>query len=208
MRSLRRTLFAVWPGLVMLALAGCKSDIYDVRIDRPVFLETTRKETVLVDVRNSSSLPFPLQEKIEAGLTAKGYKLVPIDQPEKADMQLRVLVQYVGLETPDFKGDSTLGGGLIGAGAGGLGAAAGKSGGSGVALGILAGAAVGAASGAIWEKQTTKEIFTGVVVMKVVAKGKTETANIHSRVREKGLTYEKAIDRVADSISKEIIGLF
>jgi len=209
MNACQRMLPAVCLIVVAATLTGCVSDIYEVRVEKPVFLETTRQEKVLVDVRNSSGVvPFPLQESIIVGLKAKGYTILDTTQAQAADVELRMLVQYVGLEKPEFKGDRAFAGGLIGAGVGAIGAAAGNSSGSGVAIGALAGAALGAGLGALQEKQASKEIFTGLVVLRIKEKGKRHETKIYCRVREKDLTYQKAIGRVAESIAAQVVGLF
>jgi len=195
--------------LLGLALVGCQSDIYEVRWSQPIILETTRTERILVDIRNISGFdPFPLEEKVEAALREKGYTLVGLTEADKADVVLRVRVLYVGLERPDYTGERAVSGGLLGAGAGALGGAATRSGGRGVALGALIGAATGAGAGALQEKMAQKEVFTGSVVVQIRQKGKDYEAVSRARVREKDLTYERAIEKVADSIARQIAGLF
>jgi len=196
--------------LLSVVLVGCSAPISEVRMDRRIFLETTRTEKVLVDVRNSTGIdPFPLQPKIEQRLRAKGYTLVGLTEASKADVVIRVLIQYAGLEQPDFKGDRAASGGFLGA-AGGAGVAlAGKGHGGAVALGALAGAVIGAAAGALQEKMDSKEVFTSVVALRIGEVNKAvKEANIRVRLRQKNLTYEKAIDMVADRVARQISGLF
>ena len=209
-RTAPRIMAVVALCLLSVVLIGCSAPINEVRMDRRVFLETTRTEKVLVDVRNSTGIePFPLQPRIEQNLRAKGYTLVGLTEASKADVVVRVLIQYAGLEQPDFKGDRAASGGFLGA-AGGAGVAlAGKGRGGAVALGALAGAVIGAAAGALQEKMDSKEVFTSLVALRIGEVNKpVQETNVRVRLRQKDLTYKKAIDMVAERVARQVAGLF
>jgi len=192
----------------MAALAGCAADVHEVRMQRPVILRTNKDERVYLDVRNASAVQdFPIDGVMRDSLRSKGYTLV--DRAADADVELRVLVAFCGLEKEAFKSDKVVGGALVGAGAGALSGAAAKGGSSSVALGGLIGAILGAGGGALTEHWSHKNTFVGLVKFEIDQKGKPRLANsVAARVRERKLTLERAAQRIATNVGEQIAGLF
>ena len=194
--------------LGMVLLAGCAADINEVKMQHPVFLRTSKTEKVYVDVRNASSAQdFPMAGRIREKLSAKGYTLV--GKSSEADIELWILVHFCGLEKEAFKSDKVVGGGLLGAGAGALTSAAAKGGSPAVAIGALIGALLGAGGGALAEKASHKETFVGVVAFEIHRRGKDIIHNkVAARLRERKLTMERAVKKIADNVADQIAGLF
>ena len=205
MRAFARTTAAL---LGVLVLAGCAADINEVKMQHPTILHTQRTEKLYLDVRNASSAQhFPIEAKIRDALAAKGYTMV--ERAAEADIELRVLVHFCGLEKEAFKSDKVVGGGLLGAGGGVLAAAAGKGNSATMAIGALVGALLGAGGGALAEKASHKETFVGVVEFEIDHKGKPHVRNsVAAKVRERKLTMEQAVAKISGNIANQIAGLF
>ena len=204
-----RTLL-VLAALVLLGALGCSPRIYEVRLDKSLFLDARPGQTVYVDVKNTSTLKtFPLGDDLRANLAVKGYKLV--DDPGKADVVLRANVRYSGLIEDGLKAGKIAGGAAVGGVVGGLGGVAAGGSRSGSAGTALGGMLVGAGLGAWMEHRDRKNTFITVVDFQVIenrATGRPKQASIYARVREKDLTMESAADRVRPDIATQIANLF
>ncbi len=195
----------------VLVLAGCAADVREVKMQQATILHTNRDEAIYVDVRNSSSVQdFQIEGRIREKIRSRGYKLV--EHPDEADVELRVLVVFCGLEKEAFEAGTVVAGGLAGAGAGALGGVAAEGGGEGAALGALIGAILGAGAGAATEYYTQKNTFTGLVQFEVIIKKGAEKGTIANsvaaRVRQRKITLQGAADMIAEDVGNQIGGLF
>jgi len=196
--------------LVLLAVVGCTPNIYDVKMDRTLFVESQPGQRVLIDVRNTSSLQnFPLAADVESLVRARGYQIVT--NPSDADIILRANIRYSGLVEDVVDTDPILGGAAAGAVAGGLaGAASGHHSGRRAAVGALGGAAIGAGIGYWASSSDVKNTFVTIVDLQVVNKAMgrpPQEASIYARVREKDLTVFSAAQKLRADIAGQIAGL-
>ncbi len=203
-----RTLL-VLAALVLLAAVGCSPTIYEVRLEKSLFLDAKPGQTVYVDVKNTSTLKtFPLRDDLRANLAIKGYKLV--DDANKADVVLRANVRYSGLIEDGLKAGKIAGGAAVGGVVGGLGGAAAGASRSGSAATALGGMLLGAGLGTWMEHRDLKNTFITVVDFQVLENraARREQTSVYARIREKDLTMEAAADRVRPDIATQIAGLF
>ena len=196
--------------LALLAAVGCSPKIYDVKLDKSLFLDTRPGQKVYLSVKNTSSLQtFPLDGGIRSGIESKGYKIV--DDPAQADVVLKVNVRYSGLIEDGLKAGKIAGGAVAGGVVGGLGGVATGASRSGSAATALGGMLVGAGLGAWLEHRDRKNTFITVVDFQITEKqaGKPpRQASIYARIREPDLTMQTAADRVRPDIASQIAGHF
>ncbi len=195
--------------LVLSSGLGCAHHIYDVKLDRSLFLDTKAGQKVWVGVTNTSSLQnFPLAESIRPALKAKGYTLVKAR--DRADVVLRVNVRYSGLMEEAMKADKIAGGAAAGGIVGGLTTAAAGGNRSGTAASTLGGMLLGAGLGAWLDKHERQNTFVTIVDFQITERhpNKTGAASIYARIRERNLTMQTAADRVRRDIAAQIVGLF
>jgi len=196
--------------LAVIAAAGCSSNIYDVKMEQTLFMDTEPGQTVFVSARNTSTLQdFPLAETIESVMIDKGY--VVVDDPGRADVILKLNVRYSGLLEEAMKGDKALAGAATGGVVGGLAGAAGGASRGGTALGALGGMLVGAGLGAWIENDQLKNTFITIVDFQVTEqklRRPPRQTSIYARVREEDLTMESAAERVRPDTARQIAGLF
>jgi len=204
-----KSFVAIMVAFLGLLLAGCSTpNIYDVKTEKTLPLETRRNDKVFVDVRNTSSLQqVDIGPQVRSALEARGYRVV--GTPDEADEILRVNVRYSGLMEEAMKTENVVGGAAAGGVVGGLGGAAigGRHSTAGGALiGLLAGAGLG-----YWlEKRDIKNTFITIVDFQVTQKqaDKTYDTNVYARVREHDLTAEAAAQKAMPDIAAQIAGQF
>ena len=196
--------------LALLCAVGCSPKIYEVKLDKSLFLDTKPGQKIYLSVKNTSTLQnFPLSDNIRSSVIEKGYKIV--DDPAQADILLKVNVRYSGLIEEGLKAGKIAGGAVAGGVIGGLGSAAGGASRSGSAAVALGGMLVGAGLGTWLEHRDRKNTFITVVDFQVTEKyaGKgPRQASIYARIREPDLTMESAAERVRPDIAKQIAGVF
>jgi hypothetical protein len=195
--------------LVTLGAIGCAQRIYDVKLDRSLFLDTEPGQTVYLRTTNTSSLQdYPIGEDIRAALQAKGYRLT--DDRSTADVVMRVNIRYTGLMEEAIRGGKIAGGAATGGVVGGLATAAGGASRSGTAAGALGGMLVGAGLGYWLESRELQNTFVTVVDFQILETkiNEIKSASIYARVRDKGLTAESAAERVRSDIARQIAGQF
>ena len=196
--------------LALLAAVGCSPRIYEVKLDRSLFLDAQPGQTVYLSVKNTSSLQtFPLADDLRAALERKGYTIV--DRAEDADVDLRANIRYSGLIEEGMKAGKIVGGAAAGGVVGGLGGAALGASRRGSAATALGGILIGAGLGAWLEHRDLKNTFITIVDFQVTERsaGKPpREATIFARIREEDLTMESAASRVRPDIAAQIAGLF
>ena len=195
--------------LVVLGAVGCSPRIYDVKLDKSLFLDTEAGQSVYLKVTNTSSLQdYPIADDIRTALTAKGFK-VTTDR-DTADVVLRANIRYTGLIEEGIKGGKIAAGAGLGGVVGGLGGVAGGASRSGSAATALGGMLIGAGLGYWMEKSDTKNTFVTVVDIQVKETkiNRIKMASIYARIREGSLTPEAAAQRVKADIANQIAGQF
>jgi TraT complement resistance protein len=195
--------------LVVLGAVGCSPRIYDVKLDKSLFLDTQAGQSVYLKVTNTSSLQnYTVADDIRTALTAKGFKLTT--DRDAADVVLRANIRYTGLIEEGIKGGKIAAGTALGGTIGGLGSAVGGASRSGSAATALGGMLVGAGLGYWMEKSDTKNTFVTVVDIQVKETkiNRIKIASIYARIREGSLTPEAAAQRVKADIANQIAGQF
>jgi hypothetical protein len=207
---MRFSLSRLWVLPVLLLAVGCTSRVYEIRTERSLFLETRpERHTICLRTSNTSLLTdFPIDAAIRRELRAKGYRL--IDEPEAADVVLRVGVRAATLKQAAHTGKGTTAGAAAGGVAGAVGAIAAGSGRSGTALGGLAGALAGAGLGWWLEERDQKNTLVADVDLEIQEKYRNATHrnHIYARIRDHDLTRREASDRMLDDLARQVAGHF